>query len=96
MKRQTEEEERAELAAFDLKLYRAQLAMQDAMTQELKALGVPFFGTHAHLVLPDDASPEQVEAGKRERPKWSPCVRASDLVALKRRMISHLEDMYKD
>ncbi|KAL1301890.1 hypothetical protein AAFC00_006070 [Neodothiora populina] len=50
----SQEEKQAELSAFDLKVYRAQSAMHDSMLSELKALGVPFFGTYADRILSDD------------------------------------------
>jgi len=65
--------------------------MNDAMTAELKSLGVPFFGTRVECIK--STSDEQaVEA----RPKWSPLVTPEALRELQRRMICHLEDMYKD
>jgi hypothetical protein len=50
---QTPEEKAAELHAYDQKLYKAQCAMNESMSQVLKHLGVPFFGTHAALILPE-------------------------------------------
>ncbi|THY70169.1 hypothetical protein D6C86_08280 [Aureobasidium pullulans] len=100
---QTPEEKAAELAAFDQKLYKAQLAMNESMSQVLKHLGVPFFGTHAALILPDhdgngdqnEKKDEQIVDAQGERPKWSPRVTAKELMELKRKMVGYLEDMYK-
>lgn len=97
---QTPEEKAAELAAFDQKLYKAQLAMNDSMSAVLKGLGVPFFGTHAGLILPDGVESKvgNMLGGQDvqgDRPKWSPRVTADELLELKRRMIGYLEDMYK-
>ncbi|THX44447.1 hypothetical protein D6D02_01848 [Aureobasidium pullulans] len=100
---QTPEEKAAELAAFDQKLYKAQLAMNESMSQVLKHLGVPFFGTHAALILPDhdgngdqnEKKDEQIMDVQGERPKWSPRVTAKELMELKRKMVGYLEDMYK-
>ncbi|THX88855.1 hypothetical protein D6D05_01623 [Aureobasidium pullulans] len=100
---QTAEEKAAELAAFDQKLYKAQLAMNESMSQVLKHLGVPFFGTHAALILPDhdgngdqnEKKDEQIVDAQGERPKWSPRVTAKELMELKRKMVGYLEDMYK-
>lgn len=95
---QTLEEKEAELAAFDRKLYKAQVDMNEAMSLVLKSLGVPFFGTHSALILPDsedgrvDTKSKDVQG---ERPKWSPRVTAKELLELKRKMIMYLEDMYK-
>ncbi|KAG9835141.1 hypothetical protein KCU98_g11721, partial [Aureobasidium melanogenum] len=97
---QTPEEKAAELAAFDQKLYKAQLDMNESMSQALKHLGVPFFGTHAALILPDHDGNDSVESKvmdvQGDRPKWSPRVTAKELMELKRRMVGHLEDMYKN
>jgi hypothetical protein len=107
---QTPEEKAAELHAYDQKLYKAQCAMNESMSQVLKHLGVPFFGTHAALILPDgkgemvsaegkqgegDKIGEKVMDTQGERPKWSPRVTAEELMELKRRMVAYLEDMYK-
>ena len=45
--------DQSELAEYDRKLYSAQASMEEAMTAELKGLGVPFFGTDLNLVVPD-------------------------------------------
>jgi len=66
--------------------------MNDAMTAELKSLGVPFFGTLPECIkttTPDDNV-------ANVRPKWSPLISPEAHRELQRRMISHLEDMYKD
>lgn len=89
---QTEEEKAAELVFYDLKVYRAQRAMQDALGAELKSLGVPFFGTNADRILPDDS--DDVDVGSQ--PKWSPRVTKLELLGLQRKMIAYLEDMYKE
>jgi hypothetical protein len=79
--------------------------MNESMSLVLKHLGVPFFGTHAALILPerDEKDKMQSKDGKAEtskdtqgeRPKWSPRVTAKELLELKRRMVEYLEDMYK-
>jgi hypothetical protein len=105
---QTPEEKAAELHAYDQKLYKAQCAMNESMSQVLKHLGVPFFGTHAALILPEsdgngdllgkqgkDGGGEKVMDTQGERPKWSPRVTGRELLELKRRMVAYLEDMYK-
>jgi len=92
---QTEQEKNAELQQFDRKIYVAQLAMEEAMTGEMKGLGVPFFGTHQSLVSPDadGASSKEVSDG---RAKFSRPVTESKLLALRRKMVGHLEDLYRD
>jgi hypothetical protein len=75
--------------------------MNESMSQVLKHLGVPFFGTHAALILPGkgvqgkDGGGEKVMDTQGERPKWSPRVTGRELLELKRRMVAYLEDMYK-
>jgi len=76
--------------------------MNESMSQVLKHLGVPFFGTHAALILPEVTGEVRkgIEGDKAmdtqgERPKWSPRVTAKELMELKRRMVEYLEDMYK-
>lgn len=64
------------------------------MTAELKALGVPFFGTRSECVT---NAPESVPNNDSDvRPKWSPLITMGELKALQLRMIKYLEDMYKD
>lgn len=74
--------------------------MNESMSQVLKHLGVPFFGTHAALILPDhdgnDAEEGKIVDVQGDRPKWSPRITAKELMELKRRMVGHLEDMYKN
>lgn len=84
-----------ELANFDRKIHAAQVDMEAAMTAELKALGVPFFGTDRSLVVEDQ---EVIAQGRNpdERPKWSPVVTETQLLELRRRMVGHLEDLYRD
>ncbi|GAB7361981.1 hypothetical protein MBLNU230_g2018t1 [Neophaeotheca triangularis] len=77
----------AELRAFDEKIYAALLSMEWAMTSELKGLGVPFFGTPGELVMADGEVGGGEGKGK---------VTGGELVALRRRMVAYLEDMYKD
>ena len=82
--------------------------MNESMSQVLKHLGVPFFGTHAALILPDSVGNTETvgREGKQseearvvdvqgDRPKWSPRITAKELMELKRRMVEYLEDMYK-
>lgn len=92
---QSEEEKEGELARFDRKVYAAQESMETAMTAELKGLGVPFFGTSPDLIVPEShkASDATSSAG---RPKWSMPVTETELLDLKRKMIAHLEVLYRD
>ncbi|GAB7339441.1 hypothetical protein MBLNU457_6071t1 [Dothideomycetes sp. NU457] len=89
---QTQEEKDTELLEFDTKVYRAQVQMNDAMTAELKSLGVPFFGTLPECIRTTTSNDQMTDA----RPKWSPLISREAHRELQRRMITHLEDMYKD
>ncbi|EME88566.1 uncharacterized protein MYCFIDRAFT_209845 [Pseudocercospora fijiensis CIRAD86] len=84
-----------ELAEFDQKLYSAQVTMESAMILELKGLGVPFFGTDASLVVSNDSDLSK-DANSQNNPKWSPLVTEDQLMVLRRKMVQHLEDLYKD
>ena len=90
---QSEEAKEVELAVFDRKVYAAQHSMEEAMTGELKGLGVPFFGTSLDLIVTDG---QQAAASSASRPKWSPLVTEAELMDLKRKMIGHLEMLYRD
>jgi hypothetical protein len=92
---QSEADKAAELAAFDRKIYAAQVAMDSVMSAELKGLGVPFFGTNSDLIRSEDGD---VAEGNQldELPKWSMVITDSQLLDLRRRMIGHLEDLYRD
>lgn len=92
---QSESDKQVELATFDRKIYAAQAAMEEAMVGELKGLGVPFFGTEASLVVPDGSDASKCQ-GMEIHAKWSPVVTESDLMALRRKMVGHLEDLYRD
>jgi len=67
--------------------------MNQAMTAELKGLGVPFFGTRFDCIRTREEESVDREA---VRQKWSPLVSGQELTGLQRRMINYLEDMYKE
>lgn len=81
-----------ELVAFDRRIYDAQQEMENNMIAELKGLGVPFFGTDQSLIVTDGTEDQATGSW----PKWSPFVTETQLLELRRRMVQHLEDMYKD
>lgn len=87
---ESEEDKQAELAAFDRKVYKAQALMETSMTAELKGLGVPFFGTPDNLITPDDGSES------KDTSRAGGTVMESDLLKLRRKMVSHLEELYRD
>jgi len=79
---------KAEIDEFDRKTLRAQSAMCAAMSTNLKDLGVPFFGTNAALLKPEDYEADA---------KWTQGnkISTAQLRNLQKRMIEYLEDMYK-
>lgn len=85
----------AELAEFDRKVYATQQVMETDMTAEMKRLGVPFFGTDPSLIVEDDqdVSGEALPDG---HPKFSPLVTETQLLQMRRKMVAHLEDLYRD
>jgi hypothetical protein len=84
----------AELAALDRKIYDAQVQMEIAMTAELKSLGVPFFETAPSVILKGD-DPRALGSSNEARPKWSPLITETQLMELRRRIVGHLEDLYR-
>lgn len=92
---QSEHDKQAELAVFDQKVYTAQHTMNTAMTSELKGLGVPFFGTSEALIVKAGEDVMSIELPDGQ-PKYSQLVTDDELRSLRRRMVSHLEDLYRD
>ncbi|OJD40244.1 uncharacterized protein BKCO1_1000652 [Diplodia corticola] len=82
-----------QLKAYDRKVHKAQTEMFNAMSGQLKGLGVPFFGVKPELITRGD---EAATAGSG--PASGPKARVTDveLLKLQRKMIEYLEDMYKD
>lgn len=84
-----------ELATFDRKIYAAQVQMDTAMTAELKGLGVPFFGTDSSFVVGESDGQDSANVTSN-RPKHSPLVTEKQLMDLRRRLVEHLEALYRD
>jgi hypothetical protein len=91
---QPDDEHFTELTNFDRKIYAAQLAMDEAMSGEMKGLGVPFFGTKQHLIVSDATN--ELETSAEGQGKWSAPITEAELMALRRKMVGHLEDLYRD
>jgi len=92
---QSDEAKEAELATFDCKVYAAQQSMETAMTAELKSLGVPFFGTDVDLIVAKGQQASDA-ASSVSRQKWSVPITETELLDLKRKMVAHLEMLYRD
>ncbi|EME41761.1 hypothetical protein DOTSEDRAFT_177099 [Dothistroma septosporum NZE10] len=95
-----EVDQKKEMDAFDEKIYSAQEAMENAMLHELKGLGVPFCGTDPKLIVPDedeentDASP--VCVANDVKLKYSQVITKSQMMHMRRKMIEHLETLYRE
>ena len=85
----------AELAEFDRNIYMNQQEVEKRMTVELKALGVPFFGTSGDLIKPEVYHKSEQNSSEN-KPKWSPLITEKQLLELRRKMIDHLETLYRD
>lgn len=103
-----EVDQQKEMDAFDEKIYSAQEAMENAMLHELKGLGVPFCGTDPSLIVHDDedsgegpscsAQGSKLKVGQvpEGRQKYSQMITPSQLMHMRRKMIEHLETLYRD
>lgn len=74
-----------ELTSFDMKVYKAQLQMNQEFTTKLRGLGMPFFGTKSNLVR-RKGDKAKLENGM---------IAEVELVTLQRKMLDLLEDMSK-
>jgi hypothetical protein len=92
---QSEEAKEAELATFDCKVYAAQESMEAAMTAELKSLGVPFFGTNVDLIVAEGQESSGATSSAAHQ-RWSQPITEAELLDLKRKMVAHLEMLYRD
>lgn len=82
------EDNTRELIMYDRKVHKAATEMTNAMTTELKQLGVPFFGTIQ--------SPADSIASRDPRLNYLPAQKGLDpleMRALQKRMLELLEDM---
>ncbi|KAH7045258.1 hypothetical protein B0J12DRAFT_787190 [Macrophomina phaseolina] len=81
-----------QLKAYDKKVHRAQSEMFNAMSGQLKSLGVPFFGVKPELIANQEEAGAGANSGAGSRAKITP----DELLKLQKKMIEYLEDMYKD
>ena len=65
------------------------------MTAELKSLGVPFFGTSVDLIVAEGQETSGA-ASSASHQKWSAPITEAELLDLKRKMVAHLEMLYRD
>lgn len=81
-----------QLKAYDKKVHRAQSEMFNAMSGQLKSLGVPFFGVKPELIANQEEAGAGANSDAGSRAKITP----DELLKLQKKMIEYLEDMYKD
>ncbi|KAL9119774.1 MAG: hypothetical protein Q9187_003669 [Circinaria calcarea] len=94
----TPEEDAAELARYDRKVYRACTEMVTATANELKSLGVPFFGIPQSSIVADegtDNAPRKQSTGATSGGDENK-LRRSELMELQKRMLELLEDLCKN
>ncbi|KAL2003118.1 hypothetical protein VTN02DRAFT_4979 [Thermoascus thermophilus] len=96
----TAEEDRAELANYDAKVYKASVNMAKALDSELRALGIPFFALKHSLVSstppPDEAKPPPGTENEKREKKEKETVTREELLSLQRRMLELLQDLCKE
>lgn len=88
------EELARELETFDMKVYRAQMQMTREISNKLRSLGVPFFGTRSDLVRP--AGKEESELHTESNRDGKVMVDEAELVKLQRKMLTMLEELCND
>jgi len=90
----TPEELTRELETYDMKVYRAQMQMTREMSNNLRNLGVPFFGTRSDLVRP--AGKEGTVPSAESTKDGKIMIDEAELVKLQRKMLTILEDLCND
>ena len=78
-------DDKAELRAYDAKVYKASTQMAEALVIELKALGIPFFSTR-EISVHDTQKDEPREA----------TLSRDELATLQRRMLELLQDLCRE
>lgn len=94
----TTERDQAELDQYYQKVYRASRQMTESHTKQLAQLGVPFFGLRSDLLRPDDDDDssllEVADAAPTEESDGT--ITKKQLLALQRKMLNHLVELYGD
>ena len=95
---QTAQEDLQEVNLYDLKVYKAANEMVNAMSAELKRIGVPFFGVQHSLIRRDTemAQPRGDDGRGRNVMMAGEGIDLKQLTTLQARMLELLEDMCKD
>ena len=90
--KQTAEEDKAELNNYDSKIYSASTQMAQALTLELRGLGIPFFSIQRDLVVDKDDvkhTNTNTDVKQQKLPR-------DQLANLQRRMLELLLDLCKE
>lgn len=88
------EELARELETFDMKVYKAQMQMTREMSNKLRSLGVPFFGTRSDLVR--SAGKKGPELHTESTKDGKVMIDEAELVKLQRKMLTMLEELCND
>ncbi|MCJ1310791.1 hypothetical protein MMC25_004458 [Agyrium rufum] len=91
----TEADEANELLLYDKKVHRACSEMHRATEAELKALGIPFFGTSRSCLVPSSEQDENLP-DTAELSSGKPRVSDTKLSELQRRMVKYLEELCEE
>ena len=87
----TAEDEAKELVQYDKKVHRACSEMHKATIEELKGLGIPFFGTSKSCLMGSGALVKVVEAEKVDKK-----LDEKELRELQKRMLVLLEELCQE
>lgn len=86
----------AEVKRFNLKVHRAMTAMTKDMTQQLIAMGVPFFNTNPVKVRPATFRKSEDDGTQSSKIHSKDAITQPHLEELQRKMLQHLSDMYEE
>lgn len=93
----TAEEDKAELNTYDSKIYSASTQMAQALTLELRGLGIPFFSIQRYLVVDkNDNKHTNTDTGTDRDVKQQQKLPRDQLANLQRRMLELLLDLCKE
>lgn len=102
----TAEENKTELQTYDAKIYAASRQMAQALTLELRGLGVPFFSLRRDLVASsDDSDSKDISQGRGDRQEERhghgengerQMLTREELAVLQRRILELLVDLCKE
>ncbi|KAJ5577877.1 uncharacterized protein N7459_006841 [Penicillium hispanicum] len=92
-------EDRAELANYDAKVYKASVQMADALIAELRGLKIPFFVLNQRLIQDASTSPPGTTVPSQDQSiigATSSKLTKHEVAGLQRRMLELLQDLCKE